>query len=182
MVPNQHAASGIDPGGGSIWDDEGQILAEHARQHGGPVLEIGTQRGISARYILRGLDAGGWDASHLLYAVDLHHQHHLADTEPRMRAVSCNSAFYAGPPVKWAFVDGLHTYDGVLIDIEQAMRHGANVIFLHDYCERLQGQATNEGLIGVRRAVQDWLAGHPDWKLTTYPTEGELAKLERTQP
>lgn len=179
-VPNQHTAVGIPEGTGSVWDTEGQILAEFARAHGGPVLEIGTQRGLSTRYILRGLDAGGWGPEHLVYAVDLFHQHRLADSEPRLRCVSCNSQFYQGPPVAWAFIDGLHTYEGVCHDLQTALAHGARTILLHDYHERLQGQPTDEGVIGVKRAVDDWLVAHPDWTFTRHQTDGGLVELTKT--
>lgn len=100
-----------------------------AQELGGPVLEVGSDLGISTRYICEGLADGT-----KVYAVDCHHKW-VDDpmTYPNRIQVNSDSRFYRTPePVKWAFIDGDHRFRGVLQDIEAATASGARLLVFHD--------------------------------------------------
>ena len=125
---------------GSVFCIEGKILASYANRHGGPVLEIGSDLGISSRYIMEGLDR--FDARFLemglgptndpLYCVDIFHKWDDATGFPRRRRHDGNSDSFKGPTCRWAFVDGSHMYDDVLADIRSLDRLGIRRAFFHD--------------------------------------------------
>ena len=118
-------------GHGAVFHEEGCVLASIAYELGGPVLEIGAEKGISTRYIHEGLTVGGHKDK--LYSVDIRHQWPEDANWPLRVRVERDSRFYRTPePVRWAFIDGNHTRPFIMQDIEAAVASGAKSFLFHD--------------------------------------------------
>lgn len=170
-------------GGGAVYHPEGMILYGAASRFGGPVLEIGADRGVSTRYILAGLQP-----AHKVYSVDVRHlwRPRLAEDPHGQRvAIETNSRELMAteiPVVRWAFIDGDHTYDGVDNDTGQAVRLGAGFMIYHD-CSPWQPRArrvepsthtgSTEGSDAFE-AVTDRFWDDPAWVLTYVCTQAGL--------
>lgn len=124
---------------GSVAHIEGQILYGLARKFGGPVLEVGSDLGVSTRYIHEGLEAH--DSGHV-YAVDPLHKWDDDPAWPRRRRIVGSGADYRPPePCRWAFIDGDHRLQGVLDDISNAYIHGIDRMIFHDTAKRFESAA-----------------------------------------
>lgn len=116
---------------GSVAHSEGRVLAALAACYGGPVLEIGSDLGISTRYIHDGLDRA--EQRGAIYAVDINHKWQDPAPWPRRIQVDADSRLYRCPETPaWAFLDGDHRRRGVLQDIEAAVSSGARRFLFHD--------------------------------------------------
>lgn len=166
-----HPLFGISPGDGSVWPEEGRLLCAFAHRYGGPVLEIGAQRGVSTRYILFGLPKAD-----KLYSVDLYHQYApAAGGHTNLVQVTGSSFTYEPPPCSWAFIDGDHSYDGVLSDIATARKAGCTMLFFHDGAPHLQGLLHDGYPLGVRRAIMSWhSANAEEWHLAELVTKSGM--------
>jgi hypothetical protein len=127
-------------GGGSIYHEEGRILANCGYRFGGPVLEIGTKVGISARYIAEGLEKRG--DGYEVHTVDIAqvwpHDGRLHPEFPNIVAYNMSSAAFQPRPFKWAFIDGNHFAPWPARDIRLANLCGCDYIVLHDCGEHVQ--------------------------------------------
>lgn len=110
------------PNQGSVSVTEGRLLRKIAQTLGGVVLEIGSDLGISTRYIWEGLQG---DEHAAIMAVDPCHKW-KRDVWPGIMQIDVRTAdlrYRAGwstlkyVPWAWAFVDGDHRYEGVAADI-----------------------------------------------------------------
>jgi predicted O-methyltransferase YrrM len=159
-IENPYAATNSHENDGCIWADEGLFLASLAAHFGGPVLEIGANCGVSTRSIL-----GGLSHSEVLISVDIRH---LWDGSavPNLVQVTADSAKWDAPhPVKWAFIDGDHSYDGVLHDIAMARRAKAGLMVFHDCAPILQGRMAKGHILHCRKAVEEFTQCNPEWNL-----------------
>ena len=113
---------------GSVFHEEGRILATLAFVLGGPCLEIGSDLGISSRYIREGLP----DDTRL-FCIDIYHKWDSRAYDPRIEQFHMRAEDFI-PPEKciWAFIDGDHRKDAVLLDIKSALRCGCRVLIFHD--------------------------------------------------
>lgn len=153
--PDMHQ---VQPEGhGSVFHEEGQILAGLARRLGGPILEIGACLAISTEYILHGMEP-----TDELLTLDLNHQRYLKD--PRVQQISANSFTWRKPlKFKWVFVDGDHRKFGVLADIETCLAHGIEIMLFHDTSRRFEAEPiTMSDGSRAREAVFERLA---DWNI-----------------
>ena len=132
-------------GHGSLWHEEGEVLANVVADTPGNWLEIGAERGSSTRYIILGLRL-----SRVVYSVDIRHQ--LDETIPgRVRIDADSRRLMPSGVVVGAFIDGAHDYWSVVNDIGVALRWGASTLVFHDTTP------TPGPGIEVRQAVLDHL-------------------------
>lgn len=167
------------PGHGSVSHLEGSFLTALARKLGGPVLEIGSDLGISTRYIHEGLEDGS-----CIYAVDVNHKWEDDDTWPMRRRVVASGADFE-PPSKcsWAFIDGDHRYDGVCADIRQCLSLGIGRLVFHDTHPRFSAWTPTNTSDGsrAREAVIDLLYQCPTaWTCYDFHTESGLIFAHKT--
>lgn len=171
-------------GQGSVAHSEGTILSAFASKFGGPVLEIGSDLGISSRYILEALDRRG-TPDDILIAVDYFHKWD-EDILRRVRIDADTSCFCIRNQIPdyeyaWAFIDGDHRYGGVLNDIELVAHHFAVPrIFFHD-CRLDFPRATGPSNgSDAHLAVCRVLENDPDWILTYIATPCGLIYAQRS--
>lgn len=173
--PANHHFTGLQTpeNAGSVLHHEGVILTTLAYNLGGPVLEIGAEKGVSTRYIHEGLEwvgIGGGDRPHV-YSVDIRHQWEHDPGWPLRVKVDADSAYYLPPePVKWAFIDGNHHHPAVVIDIAQTVKAGARYLLFHDTGE-------NNPWPGPRKAVIELPAD--EWQISLIETQCGMAFAER---
>lgn len=190
-VPPQHPHNSPE-GGGAIYHAEGQVLYAVAHALGAPALEIGADRGVSTRYILRALEERD-RPNELLFSVDVQHRWRpriAEDPGRRLHQVTADSTTLqarAFPRIAWAFIDGDHFYDGVASDIRLAKATGARVLVLHD-CSPWIPRATRSGESqhagstegsDAFEAVTDLLWDDPEWSLTFIHTVAGLVLAEK---
>jgi hypothetical protein len=149
-------------GNGSVYHIEGQILAGFARKHGGPVLEIGSDLGISSRYIAEGLGPPA-AAGPQLFCIDPHHKWH-ATPEWSICQLGIDEGYQLAKTIdwSWAFIDGDHRYEGVRADIDLAIRSRISRLFFHDTspsCPKPTNPSDgSEARYAVLDAAQDYWA------------------------
>jgi len=156
---------------GSVFHEEGRILATLAYNYGGPVLETGADQGVSTRYIHEGLEASKTPGN--IYSVDILHKWPGSDAPggdpewPLRCKIDSDSGSYNPPePCKWAFIDGDHRYRGVIRDIGAALRAGCTRIIFHDTGDHIRKNPDNPtGGSDARDAVPEFFAGLPGWHL-----------------
>lgn len=165
---------------GSVFHEEGRILATLAYNLGGNVLETGADQGISTRYIHEGLEA--WNArpgatlASVIYSVDILHKWPGSDTPfgdpewPLRAKIDGDSGSFELPGeynfCRWAFIDGDHRYRGVIRDIGAALRAGCQKIIFHDTADHIRKNPDNPtGGSDARDAVPEFFAGLPGWTL-----------------
>lgn len=122
---------------GSVFHHEGVILAGLAYMYGGPILELGTDLGISTRYLHEGLVLRQKDMPESvppkIYAVDIYHKCDLSRYTKDIEQIHASSWDYQCPVlVPLAWIDADHQKSAVLKDIGTALRAGAPVIAFHD--------------------------------------------------
>ena len=165
-IPNQQPENN-----GSVFHEEGLILATLAYNYGGPVLETGADQGVSTRYIHEGLDLRGDPG--LIYSVDVLHKWPGSDEPggdpewPRRVKIDGDSGSYNTPePCRWAFIDCDHRYRGVIRAIGAALRAGCTRIIFHDTADHIRKNPDNPtGGSDARDAVPEFFAGLPGWRL-----------------
>jgi len=177
--PADHHFTGPPPNqqpenNGSVFHEEGRILATLAYNLGGPVLETGADQGISTRYIHEGLTARDWkERLPLIYSVDILHKWAGADYPgvdpdwPLRAKVDGDSGSYTAPEkCRWAFIDGDHRYRGVIRDIGAALRSGCSRMIFHDTSDNVRRNPDNPtGGSDAREAVPEFFAGLRGWHL-----------------
>lgn len=166
----------LDDLDGLITRDEGERLAHLASlvPAGEAIVEIGAYTGQSSCYLARGAQEGHGAEVHSVDLWDLGGQKHsakyaqasvlatfhrqttaagVAVVPHRCSSVDAASG-WTGPKVGMLFVDGMHTYGGVMSDLHAWTPHLAADAWVvwHDYCDRFPG---------VIRAVDEW-AGERD--------------------
>lgn len=156
-------------GHGSVFHEEGLILATLAYNLGGPVLETGADQGVSTRYIHEGLDARGTPGQ--IYSVDWLHKWPGSDAPggdpdwPRRIKIDGDVGEYRCPvKPSWCFCDDDHRYRGVIRAIKTILLSGCTRILFHDAGEHIRKNPDNpSGGSDVRDAVPDYFAGLPGW-------------------
>lgn len=161
------------PNQGSVSVIEGEILAAIAEKLGGPVLEIGSDLGISTRYIHEGL---GRDPA--IWAVDPHHKW-TSDVWPGIvQHHKTSVAFrYLLPthPFRWAFIDGDHRYAGIAADILVCRALLIPVLVFHDTAARLARMPENPSAgSDAHLVVRDAFAADPTLAILDIQTESGL--------
>jgi hypothetical protein len=151
-----------------VFHEEGRILYTLARRWGGTVLEIGSDLGISTRYLYEGLERG------FVVAVDYCHKWGFDKAWPRRIRIEADSRqlglaeeLRQFGPYALAFIDGDHRYAGVVNDIAIARALGIPRILFHDTRADMPAPAGTSDGSEARRAVQDCLG---DWDLTDLTT------------
>lgn len=158
---------------GSVFHEEGLILAGLAAKWGGPVLEIGADLGVSTRYISEGLDRkyGAQLDPGLIYSVDVHHKWHDSRDWPRRVRVDHDSTTYKAPRAcKWAFIDGDHRYEAVLKDTQAAIDTPCPRLLYHDTVPGQRKARSTSDSSDARDAVLDYFKDLPDWTLLEITT------------
>lgn len=159
-----------DPPEGSVWQEEGALLAGLAARLGGPVLEIGGDRGISTRYIDSGLalcrEHGPGGQRHAVHSVDIAHKWEAHGYPCIHQIHGASGVVQLDGPYVWAFIDGAHDYRSVVRDISVAIDAGAEHLLFHDTTP-LHPREVSE----ARAAVQDYLGPLKDWTLYEVPTK-----------
>ena len=143
----------LPPGG--LFDDEAELLWEWASTTEGTMLEVGSAYGRSA--VLLGnlakdqgrklicVDPWAGDHGERLYQEFTKNVKGLPITAVRMRVED-----WTPESVGFAYLDGDHSYEATMAQIEKALACGAPVIAIHDYGEE------HGGLL-VHAACQDTL-------------------------
>lgn len=158
------------PNHGSVSHTEGLILSGLARRYGGPILEIGADLGISTRYLHGGLDANGGPGG--IVSVDYRHKWEEDPAWPRRIRVAADTRvghplIQKLAPYAWAFIDGDHTFSGVVTDIKLAAPLAPILVF-HDTRPDIPVPTHASDGSEARRAVLDLL---PSEELVEVPTE-----------
>lgn len=135
--PHTHTPHGQ---GGPVFPDEGKLLACFAAKHGGHVLEFGGSVGVSTRYIHEGLCAHSEKGD--VVSIDCRHLWVFDPDWPRRIPIEVDSRDHRAIlnhfrnndilRFKWAFIDGLHSFDGVLNDLTLAILAGCRALIFHD--------------------------------------------------
>jgi len=152
---------------GAVFHCEGEILAGLSALHGGPVLELGADHGVSTRYIHEGLDLGEAHPGQCILSIDVYHKWDDDSDWPRRRRIVHDSSTYSLPfPCTWAFIDGDHRYPGVLADIKTCLSAGIRRLLFHDTALHLKRNplSTSDGS-DAREAVLDFFSARPTWDL-----------------
>lgn len=138
---------------------------------GGVVVETGCQLGRSSSLILQMAKAIGFHSVHIDPYTEqpeylsgwIRMMHSLGGDRTREFTFFCGETAKAAwllariGVVDVAFIDGDHEYPGVMTDlaiIGPLIKHGG-LLTAHDYA--------NEGLPGVRRALDEYTAGNKIW-------------------
>lgn len=137
--PHTHTPHGT---GGPVFPDEGKLLASFAARHGGHVLEFGGSVGVSTRYIHEGLCYYHQDAPGDVISIDCRHLWMLDRDWPRRIPLESDSRDHRVllnhfrnndlQRFKWSFIDGLHSFEGVLNDLTLAILVGCHALIFHD--------------------------------------------------
>lgn len=174
--------------GGAIHHGEGEILASYANRWGGHVLEIGSDHGVSTRYIHQGLDESRQPAG-LIVAVDFDHKWNDDDQWSRRRRHTQNSFRVMPPDVlrylpegstfKWAFIDGEHSFEASARDTLLCLAMGIPAIFYHDTTPNAPPFNRETGMgANVRDMLLAGFRDDPDWTLYDISTFCGMMFLE----
>jgi len=128
------------PGNGWLSKNEASLLYWHCSQMQGPILEVGCYEGRSSVLLA--------SFGRPLYCVDPFDREDTAtDGDKIEEAWHVNmrsrelfhAVLFKQPieewevrPVEFAYLDGEHSYDGTIVQIEKAQACGAKVIAVHD--------------------------------------------------
>lgn len=133
--------------------DEAALLAAYAELTQGPIVEVGSYRGRSAVLLSQATSS-----SHLrtVYCVDPWED--KADLEAFLENTQDYSIMplqtrvekWVPIPAEFVFLDGDHTYQGTLSQVEKAILCQPRIIAAHDVAETDEGRE-------VKRAVLDML-------------------------
>jgi hypothetical protein len=177
LIPRDHHFTGPPEmheveGSGGVWREEGRILANLAKILGGDVLEIGTHHAVSTRYIAEGLEESGKPGE--VHTLDCNQRWVNSEDWPRIVAHQCYSFQFEPRPFAWAFIDGDHSFGGVIQDIIMAKKCGCNIIVFHDCSPHLlEHDPPSEASLAVPEALKEH-----DWFLTFVETGSGLVVAE----
>lgn len=172
--------------GGPIFRDEGKVLAGFAARWGGPVLEFGGSVGVSTRYIHQGLAAHSSPGPRV-YTID---KAHLWEPDPSWPLrIRIDSDSMGHPTLirtlreagfthcSWAFIDGDHSYLGVLNDLLFSIACGARALFFHDTSRNHKpyDYSTGDGS-DARRVIDDFFFNR-DWQIHHMETSCGLSAV-----
>jgi predicted O-methyltransferase YrrM len=156
------------------------------------VVELGLYHGVSTRAFLVGLAEVDPERKPFLQSVDIALDHttvcevtQIADTYGVDWSVDeADSRVFPPQACDLLFVDSDHHYDLVTCELERHGPHARKYIVLHDTAPRaLNGWGdigTQPGTKGVKIAMDDWLAQHPEWRIKSHTDECcGLTVLER---
>ena len=143
------------------WSDIRDHLPRLRAAARGNVLEIGARAGISTAALLLGVEEKGGH----VWSVDIDDCSRLFDGHPQWTFIqsdsrnvkSCAFGTEVMPEFDLLFVDGDHTFEGCLDDL---INYGpsSKVIMVHD-------TDCADTYPGVRKAVEKFLALHPERKI-----------------
>jgi hypothetical protein len=160
----------------------------------GPIVEVGTLFGFTAQHIA----ASKRDDKELI-TIDNFSWNPVGMSEPVHREFCKRSLFYlvercrtrlfegtnrdfyesyAGQAPSMVFIDAVHTYEEVVVDIKWAMSKGAAIISGHDYSNRWPGvkKAVDEFFGREIKVVESLWAHHASFR------SPQLADLNRSRP
>ena len=140
------------------------------------VVEFGVFRGASSAAILAGTKG-------CLYSYDVDKQ---ADVDALLDAADgrwifriCDSHKASIPECDMLFIDSWHTGEHLRGELEAHHTRVRRWIVMHD--TETFGQRGEDGSPGLWGALQDWLALHPEWRLSEhFQNCNGLSILERT--
>lgn len=157
-VPDHHDVQPENQG--SVSHEEGRVLAGLAHITEGHVLEVGADLGISTRYILDGLAAKPHRR-----VVSLDYFHKWPGEHPQRLKIDQDTRQPLHPivaklaPYAFAFIDGDHTFAGVMNDI-RVFRQFTKTLVFHD-CSPAAPVPTNPSNGSeARRAVIESFPGY----------------------
>lgn len=162
-----------EPCNGSVFHEEGLILANFAETRRGNVLEIGADQGVSTRYICEGLNRAA-DVCPAVYSLDIHHKWPEDAAWAARRMVHADSRTWRPEPgtrFSWAFIDGDHSYDAVRDDIQTALACGARLMVFHD-----------AKMEEVRLGVGDHFKGAKNWNVYEIESQCGMFIAEKFDP
>jgi len=137
-------------------DKEGEWLRKTARQCKGPIVEIGSYKGLSTSYIAKGASEGSFPP---IFAID--HFRHMGDdtyhaflsnmmqigvlhfmTPIRLSSNEARQIWHSDLEIGFLYIDGDHCYDGCNTDWNMwaPLVKSGGIIALHD----AQGRVTQQ--------------------------------------
>lgn len=167
------------PGTGWLDAEEGQNLFTFALLTEGPILEVGSYHGKSAVLLahlerpvicvdpFNNFDSDYPDGNHV-------HEKFLENTKdyPNITIHRMKIEDWTPQPVGFAYLDGDHTYEGTVRQIEIAMKCNPKYIAMHDVSDGGQG-------LEIKRAA---LERFGDWILRAGKMAVFDAKVYKAQP
>jgi hypothetical protein len=140
---------------GGIQPEEGAVLTTLAVLWGGPVFEIGVEYGNSTQYIADGLQDGS-----RIYSCDIQDVRYY---RPKGQVFYPYKSIQVTPPepCAWAFIDGDHSYVGVVSDIAHCEALGITRLVFHDAreddpCRDTAGQAGTDVLAACHNRLKGY--------------------------
>ena len=146
------------PGDGWLYKEEARLLYSVASQCTGPILEVGSYKGRSSVLLaslgrdvhcvdpFSGFDSDDptGDLTYKIFMNNVFYSRCLMNVHLHRRKIEdWFPMFIFG----FAYLDGDHTYEGTLRQIDKAMDAGARVFCIHDY------EQTGEG-VNIVKAIQ----------------------------
>lgn len=157
------------PGNGWLSRDEAELLYRVASEVAGPILEVGSYEGRSTVLLA--------SFGRPVYAVDsfVDCGREAMDRNLAERGIT-NVRVYQIPIVDWvpdfhvrvpfAYLDGDHTYQGTVDQIEAALRWGAETIVAHDVNDSGGGLEVKRACVELLGAWEERVERLAVWKVT----------------
>ena len=148
------------------WSDIKEHLPRLREVARGQVLEIGTRDGVSTGALLAGVEEHGGHVTSL----DIVDCSRLFAGHPQWTFVRADSKLFPPMGVELLFIDGDHSFRGVLGDLERFAPHAQHVL-LHD--------TDAADWPGVREAVEMFTSMRPEWEVTYREGSYGMGELRR---
>jgi predicted O-methyltransferase YrrM len=160
---------------GWVKQAEQERLVELAKAvpENGRILEVGGEFGCSASLFARGAAESVEIVTVDLFPDDLLTKHtaNLAEAGFPGRTIQIKGDSkeivkgWSGDSIDLLFLDGDHSYEGAKADVESwsVFVPSGGVMAVHDYAPTLEPGKWHYLHYEVRRAIDEWLEGQPDW-------------------
>lgn len=143
--------------------NEREALRRYAAKATGVIINVGVEYGASLVCLRAGSESPiiGFDIDTSNVVIPLSRTLQVIKQDSGEAA-----ATYLGYPVGLAFIDGDHSYDGVMRDTVWAdhIVEGGYIIFHDCYEWDKPPKTTHANCPDVTRAVDAWHAAHPEWQ------------------